>query len=150
MNKEIEKAMNKKEHKIVTWYKNNSYKIWRIILFPIWFFSTVNDKIAKKKYKNLEWDKTRADKILTRYMLRESEWNEKEKSFYFWNNGWYISSYSGKKATKRKDHKFCSKYKFELKEYLLNEFELEGFTKIIDDCDYGCIEITFKLNEKDS
>ena len=35
MNKEITKAMNRKEKK-TTWWKKNGYKVMRIILFPIW------------------------------------------------------------------------------------------------------------------
>ena len=57
-----------------------------------------------------------------------------------------------KKHLKRKDRRFWKKFNGwcggEIRGYLLNTFELEGFTKEVDCCDDGRTEIYFKKNEE--
>ena len=57
-----------------------------------------------------------------------------------------------KKHLKRKDRRFWKKFSGwtggKIREYLLNTFELEGFSKEIDCCDDGWTEIYFKKNEE--
>lgn len=57
--------------------------------------------------------------------------------------GWRLPL--AKKYLKRKDRRFwevnCSK----IREYLIEKFQLEGFTKVLGNCD-DWTEITFNLN----
>ena len=58
-----------------------------------------------------------------------------------------------KKHLKFKDRRFWKKfngwYGGELRQYLLNTFELEGFTKELGRCEDGWTEIIFHKNDKD-
>ena len=152
MNKEIIKAMQgKKEHKARKWWRKNGYKVWRVVLFPLWFGHLAWDEINKRLNSRQEWSEERANEILNYYIPRRSEWNEKEQCFYFFDNGmgWNLSL--AKKYLKRKDRRFwkvnCGWWGGKMREYLVEKFQLEGFTKEVGICD-DWTEVTFNLNTR--
>ena len=152
MNDEVIKAMNRKneKHPIRDWWHKNDYKVIRIILFPIYILAQIYNKINSKLYARIKWSDEQANKILNYYIPRKCSWNEEHKELYFFDNGygWDMN----KRRLKWKDRRFWNKYKGwcggEIRSYLLNKFELEGFTKEIGRCDYGQTEIIFhKIDE---
>lgn len=152
MTDEVIKAMHgKKEHKARKWWHKNSYKIFRMILYPFWIGSKLREKIRAWLNNRQEWSEERAAEILSYYIPRICEWDAKDKSFYFFNNGlgWNIK-YS-KKYLKLKDRRFWKIYSWwgggEIRDFLVNKFELEGFTKELCDCSDEWTEIYFVLNE---
>ena len=155
MNKEVVKAMNKKENrfdKMRKWWNKNGYKVARVVLFPIWWGLYAKEKINDKLNANTEWSEERAEEIFNYYIPRKAEWCEEEKTFFICHNfyGWHLSS--AKKHLKFKDRRFWNKYNGfgggELRRYLINNFELEGFTKEVNDCDSDWTEIAFRMIEK--
>lgn len=155
MNKEVVKAMNKKENKfdeMRKWWNKNGYKVARVVLFPIWWGLCAKEKINDKLNANTEWSEERAEEIFNYYIPRKAEWCEEEKTFFICHNfyGWHLSS--AKKHLKFKDRRFWNKYNGfgggELRRYLINNFELEGFTKEVNDCDSDWTEIAFRMIEK--
>ena len=79
MNKEIIKAMQgKKEHKARKWWRMNGYKVWRVVLFPLWACVKAKEKITEQLDNRQEWDEERANEILNYYIPRRAHWNEKE------------------------------------------------------------------------
>lgn len=139
MNKEILKAIENKQkkHPFRDWWSKNGYKVMRILLFPIWIYSLINDW----NYTRTTWDEKRADKILNYYIPQRSEWNPKEKHFWFFDNG---MGWDSTKCLKIKDRVFWRKFKWEIRKYLINKFELEGFEKeIIDTYDWYVTEVIF-------
>ena len=155
MNKEVIKAMNKRETKIDNlrkWWGKNGYKVMRVIFFPVWLGTKAKDKITSYLNSKEEWSEEKANEILSYYIPRVAEWNNKEKCFYFFDNscGWSINY--AKKYLKRKDRRFWKVNTIgiggEIKSYLINKFELEGFKKEIGYCDYDWTEIVFILIEK--
>ena len=150
MNKEIIKAMQgKKEHKARKWWRKNSYKVWRVVLFPLWALTLLRDKIIAYLNSRQEWNEERANEILNYYIPRRAEWNEKEQCFYFFDNGMGWSITYAKKFLKRKDRRFwkinTNWWGGKMREYLVEKFQLEGFTKVVSICD-DWTEITFTLN----
>lgn len=151
MNAEIIKAMNRKteKHPIRDWWKKNNYKVLRVVLFPVWVCMLAGKKIKDKLDAQVVWNDERADEILSYYVPRKCEWDEENQELYFFDNGygWHI-----KKYLKLKDRHFWNKFKGwyggKIREYLLNTFELEGFTKEVGDCSDGWTEIYFKKNEE--
>ena len=147
MNNEVIKAMqcNKKERKAREWWRKNGYKVWRVVLFPLWAGEILWNKINKRLNDKQKWNEERANEILNYYIPRRAEWNEKEQCFYFFDNGMGWDLALAKKYLKRKDRRFwkvnCSK----IREYLIEKFQLEDFTKVIGNC-YDWTEISFKLN----
>lgn len=153
MNKEIIKAMNRKneKHPIHDWWKKNGYKIARIVLFPVWGCVWTYEKINNKLNARIKWSAERVNEILDYYIPRTSYWDEEKQELCFFDNsyGWAIGT--AKKHLKFKDRRFWRKfnslYGGGIREYLMYSFELEGFTKELGDCKDGWTEIYFKKNE---
>lgn len=145
MTKETMKAIEEKQknHPFRKWWRKHGYKVMRVILFPVWIFIMVNEKI----YNNIEWDEARVNKILNYYIPQESDWNPKEKAFHFFDNGYGWNLCYAKKHLKRKDRRFWKKFASfgggEIKEYLIEDFELEGFEKEIVSTWESTLEIIF-------
>lgn len=155
MNKEVIKAMNKKEVKTNTirkWWRNNGYKVMRVILFPIWWGICIKDKVNYYLDKKEEWSEERADEILNYYIPRKAKWYAKDKEFYFADNGMGWGMKCHQKKIKLKDrrwwriHTGC--WGGKVRTYLIDKFELEGFTKEVGDTYDDWTELTFKMIEK--
>ena len=155
MNKEVIKAMNKKEveiGKFRKWWDKNGYKVMRVILFPIWWGIKAKAKIDYNLNSRKEWSEERVKEILNYYVPRFAEWDAKDKSFYFFDNGYGWSIGFAKKYLKRKDRRFWNFYNGcsggVIRSYLINEFKLEGFEKEIGNCSDDWTEIIFRMIEK--
>lgn len=155
MNKEVMKAMNKKETKMDTirkWWNKNGYKVMRVILFPIWWGVCIKDKVNSYLNNKEEWSEERAEEILNYYIPRKAEWCEDEKCFYFADNGMGWGMACNKKSIKFHDRRWWKKHTSfwggEVRSYLIDKFELEGFEKEVGDTYDSWTEITFKMIEK--
>lgn len=154
MNKEVIKAMNKKEKvesKFQKWWKKNRCKIMRIVLFPLWLLIKLFEQIDRWDANRNKWNEERAYKVLSYYIPRRAEWCEKEKDFYFFDNGlgWNIGS--AKKYLKLRDRDWWKHHVGwcggKIRSYLINNFELDGFEKEVLDTSDGWTEIVFKMIE---
>ena len=89
MNAEITKAIaeKQKKHPIRKWWNKNGYKVMRVVLFPIWWGIVLKDKITAWLNSRQKWNSERADQILSYYIPRRADWDEEEKTFYFFDNG---------------------------------------------------------------
>lgn len=155
MNKEIEKAMNRKESKtfhFYGWWIRNGYKVKRVVLFPIWVYMCGKEKINNYLNSKCEWSEEKANEILSYYIPRRSIWNAEEEYFLFWDNGENWSQKFNLKRIKIKDRRWWKNNAkiqgWKMKNYLIEKFEMEGFKKIIGDMDNGFISIYFKKIEK--
>ena len=153
MNKEIIKAMQgKKEHKEHKRWRKNGYIILRVVLFPIWVGSILFEKSRAWLNNRQKWSEKRATEILNYYIPRVSEWNEKDKCLYFFDNGLGWNYCLAKRYLKRKDRRFwkvhCTWWHGKMRTLLMEKFELEGFTKKLGNCSQEWTEIFFMLNEK--
>lgn len=152
MNVEIIKAMNRKEAKVRRWWRKNGYKVMRVIFFPIWISIKVKEKIRIHLDSKLEWSEERADEILNYYIPRKARWSAEDKSFYFADNGMGWGMGYNQKKIKLRDRRwwrmYTSAWGGEVRTYLINKFELEGFEKIVGDTYDSWTEITFKMIEK--
>ena len=151
MNNEIIKAMQgKQEHKARKWWRENGYKVWRVVLFPLWMGELLWNKINKSLNNKQEWNEERANEILNYYIPRRSEWDKKEQCFYFFDNGFGWSITLAKKFLKRRDRRFwkvnCGVWGGKMREYLIEKFQLEGFSKEVGDTWDDWTDISFKLN----
>ena len=148
MNTEIVKAINEKnkKHPVRTWWNKNSYKVNRIIFFPIWIGSIMVEKIRKKLNARQVWSEERVKAILDYYVPRRAEWSEEDKSFYFFDNGMGWGNLA-KRYLKRKDRRWWNNHSGwvggKIRDYLINNYELEGFTKEVGNCSDGWTEVSF-------
>lgn len=135
MNKEVEKAMRrgKRVNPVKEWWSKNDYKVLRVIFFPLWIYQIIQSKSNKWANARQEWDEKRAAEILSYYIPRVADWNGDH--FWFFDNG-YGWSHS-KRKVKRKDRRFwkvwANCWGGEIRKYLIEKFELDGFTKEVED-----------------
>ena len=78
---------------------------------------------------------------------------QKNKSFYFYDNGMGWDMKSHQKTIKLKDRRWWKKYTRvwggKVRAYLIEKFELEGFEKTLENTyDFCETEVTFKMIEK--
>ena len=153
MNNEIIKAMNRKPKKKIfrKWWSKNGYKVNRVILFPIWIGALIVKKIQIKLNNRQVWSEERAKQILDYYIPRKAEWCEEDKTFYFFDNGMGWGNLA-KRYLKLKDRRWWNNnrawYGGKIRKYLIDEYEIAGFTKEIGNCSDGWTEISFKMIEK--
>ena len=145
MNAEVIKAMNKKEkkHTFRKWWNRNGYKVMRVIFFPIWICSVIKEKITKTLNARQEWNEERATAILDYYVPHKADWCEEDQTFYFFDNGIGWGMYWAKRYLKRKDRRFWKVNGVKIRRYLIDTYQLEGFTKIVGDCSNGWTELDF-------
>lgn len=159
MNAEVIKAMNRKEkkHTVRKWWKKHGEKVLTILFFPIsailWPMLKFNAWLDKRAKMRNAWDEERAKEILNYYIPRRAEWCAEDKSFYFFDNGYGWGNLATK-YIKRKDRGFWEEHNgfwgWKMRKYLINDFELEGFTKKVGNCSDGWTEISFKMIEKEA
>ena len=149
MNNEIIKAMNRKEkkHTFRKWWNKNGYKVNRVIFFPIWIGSVICEKTKEYLDGRQVWSEERANEILNYYIPRKSDWDEEDKTFYFFDNGYGWGGKLTNRYLKRKDRRFFQVNKYKLRYYLIYDFELEGFEKKEGDCSDGWTELYFVMKE---
>ena len=108
-------------------------------------------KLRESSGLRTEWE-SRADEILSYYVPRYAHRDNKDKTLYFFDNGYGWSLGLAKKYLKLKDRKFWKLYAGSggrIRKYLINNFELEGFTKEVGNCYDGFTEITFRMKTED-
>ena len=155
MNKEIIKAMNKKETAVDhfnKWWRKNGYKVLRIVLFPVWGCVWTANKIENYLNSKCGWSEERANEILSYYIPRKAKWDAEKKCFYFADNGMGWGMKCHQRKLKLRDRRwwncnrgFCGG---KIRTYLINQFEMEGFRKEVDDIYDQWAEVTFYLIEK--
>lgn len=156
MNAETIKAMNKQTKKVnrfIDWYRKNAYKIYRVIFFPIWLAYEAKTKIRRYLNAQTVWSDERANEILSYYIPRRSKWCAEDNQFYFFDNGMGWGMKCTLKYIKLKDRRFWKKFTSawggDIRKYLIDKFELEGFTKEVGNIYDSETEITFTLKEGD-
>lgn len=153
MNAEVIKAMNKKEskHPFRKWWSKNGYKVNRVIFFPIWIGTVIAEKIQKKLNARQVWSEERVKAILDYYVPRKAEWCAEDKTFYFFDNGLGWGNLA-KRYIKRKDRRWWNNHRGwvggKIRNYLINDYELDGFVKEIGNCADGWTEVSFTMIEK--
>ena len=157
MNKEVIKAMNKKEPServkaFRKWWDNNDYKVLRVVLFPLWVYALVTEAIRHYLNGRTKWSEAKAAEILNYYIPRVAKWNAEKKTFYFFDNGYGWQCGVANKYLKLKDRRFWRLYGgvggYKMKDYLVKSFQLDGFTKeVLSDGYDDSTEVIFRMIE---
>lgn len=141
--KEKQKIDRKRNNKIRKWWKKNNYKVIRVILFPIWIYAILEEKYKKSqhaKIKKCQDIKPIFKKYLDKVMpFMVAHYCENAKQILISsacdmgdiNFSNFCSSTIQKKYS-RIENFFAIHYKG-LKEYILSEYQIEGYKKMILD-----------------
>ena len=146
MTTDIMKAIQKKQkkHPIRTWWNKNSYKVLRVVLFPLLVCICAHEKFVKYLNSRQSWNEERARQILSYYVPSKADWDEIDQDFYFFDNGMGWGNLA-KRHLKRKDRRFWDLHRHKIRRYLIDDFELDGFVKEVRDCSDGWTELIFRL-----
>jgi hypothetical protein len=149
MNKNFDKAFtNKPKKNRKPWYIINTKKYsYHIIVLPLIPFCWLYDKISKWAEDRRVWDKKRAEKIIARVFPLIAEVDKEEGTLTRAFRTWHFGD-TWKYKCRCIDKKFAKKFDQKITDYLKEEFEMEGYTKIIeeDDCSNEWYWVTFKKN----
>ena len=146
MTTDIMKAIQKKQkkHPIRKWWNKNGYKVWRVVLFPLWICICAKEKFVEYLNSRQSWNEERANQILSYYVPSKSDWDEIDQTFYFFDNGMGWGNLA-KRHLKRKDRRFWDLHSHKIRHYLIDKFELDGFIKEVGDGSCDWTEVSFRL-----
>lgn len=152
--KEKEKENKRKNNKLRRWYRKNRYKIWRIILFPFWIYDILETKHRNNNYKKMRFSnevcKEYLDKVMPFMILNYCEDTDR---FFISNyhEAGDINIFDFFDTNINKKYKKISRYfgKFNgyLFDYILNEYEIDGYKKITmrNWTDWSAVKVQFNL-----
>jgi hypothetical protein len=137
MNNKIIEAKEKADRKrpIRTWWRKNNYKVLRIIFFPFWIAMILHEKYKDKSYATLSWSeeicKQYLDKALPKMVVH---YCEDAKTFLISNADdmgdiEFRDLWDYRKQNK-KYKRFFVKFDNQVKEYILNNYTIDGYSKI--------------------
>lgn len=140
MNKIIktkEKFDRKQNNKIRKWWRKNNYKIYRVILFPIWIVITLLEKHDNKQYEQLKYSPEVCKKYLDKVMpFMVAKYCENAKEILISDaddmGDIEFGDFCGDKLRKKYKniYQFFSKFHRSFKEYVFTEYQIEGYEKM--------------------
>ena len=147
--KQYKKNSKKEESKWRNWLRKNRHIIFRVILFPVWFAVIFAEMIDRVLDSRTLWCEERANKILQNFVLDVAIWERENQTLYLadfcydWRFEWV------KYHIKKKDYRFYRLYEDRMRLYLIESFMLDGFTKVVRNCENNCVEILFKIKQEE-
>lgn len=134
----FEKAQTKKKsHKIIN-HKlerlkismvNGKYKFY-FFLLPIVLPIILIEELKNWNYKRMNWNETKATKILDHVLPKLVEYIEQDNAYYY-NMDW--GNYNLWHSAPLVYRNWARKFSYELKQYIKNEYEHESYIKTIED-----------------
>lgn len=137
MNK-IEKQVNRKKrrenNRLKKWWRKNSYKVWRVLLFWLWLpiklFCDADDKQYKAIQYSNEITKKYLDKVLP-YLV--AYWREEPNCFLMTDagdmGGISFKALMSLPRRHRKQERYFTKFYQEVKAYIVRTYEVDGYEK---------------------
>ncbi len=138
MENKIEKQVNKKKrrenNKLKKWWRKNSYKVWRVLLFWLWLPMLLHEKISKKRYDAMKYsdksNKKYLDKVLP-YLV--AYWEDDSNCFLMTEagdmGGIRFKSLGYLPRKYRKQERYFTKFYQEVKAYIVRTYEIDGYEK---------------------
>lgn len=138
------KKKNKKDKKKLYKFKGSMTKsLFTYLLIVLNYY--LNLIIKKIDNSIIKWDDKRTEKIITHW-LEKSLIKDKNGDLVDWCNTWYLYF---KNYNNLIDKRYCEKYNKDILQYFKNEFEIDGYIKIIkEEEDKDCISIKFQKEVK--
>ena len=129
---------NEKKNKMTLskWWNKNGYKIIRVILWPAWLFVVIKEKCHKKAYSELVFTnstcKKYIDAVMPEMVRRHNNLHEEILISNADDMGAieFVHFYHSKN---KKANTYFLKFFNEVKEYILTEYVIDGYDKMIID-----------------
>lgn len=118
---------------------NNKYQFRFWIVAPLIMILHAIDVYKNKRYTSLEWNVERVEKILN-YAFPEIcdiDRDNGDLSFYY---GWKRII---ERKAKFKDKEFCGKFDYEIRNYIKDEYQIQGYQKHVEGWNYDDTWVVF-------
>ena len=116
------------------WWDKNGYKIMRVILFPIYLIVLLNEKRKDAAYKSLEYTdekcKRYLDKVMPKMVARHCE-DANEILISSCDDMGDIEFSDFRRCKNKKAARFFLRFSQKVKEYILEEYVIEGYKKMV-------------------
>lgn len=143
-NSNITKEQNRKSFrssKLFTWWHKNSYIVARIVFFPIWAYVVCVEKYKDHKYKSLVFSEETCRKYLNKLFPKLIAYYDEDPycftivdcdsfGYITFNDLCGICSSYLESRRCKKEVAFTRKFSREVKDYIINKYEIPGYTKI--------------------
>lgn len=129
---------------VCEWWGRNGYKVWRVVLFPVWAVIWSKNKIEEKRYNALKWDDERATTILDKTLPSLLDKDEDGTLWYF--SDWRPYFYN-RRGIHGKNKRFAYKYNATICEFLFEKYQIEGYEKTIEKVTYNVCAIKFRKRD---
>lgn len=129
-------AEKKKKMTFRKWWNKNDYKVMRVIFWPIWLYQILVEKHEDKSYKALTFSKETCKKYLDNVMPKMVAcYNEDHNEILISNaEGMGDVQFSYFRNCKNKKiSKFFLKFRQEVEKYILEEYTIDGYKKMVLD-----------------
>ena len=120
--RQVQKQKKKKKWWIVRVGATDFY-IWALFLVPIVWAC---EKIEDWRYNRLHWTNKKADRILNKVLPEILEYDEDHDCYYYLDD-WSVCRFSY--HCSKFDRRWVDKYRWELKKYLIEEYEHPNYVK---------------------
>ena len=107
-------------------YKGHNFRNW--LVYPLGVISVELSLAKERKYLAAAWSDEKAIEIINKYLVDICDFEEDTQELSFsteWHRPW-------ERHSSKKDKLWCSKFNYELTQYLKEKYECEGFKKTID------------------
>lgn len=139
--KQFQKQDRKKNNALRKWWRKNDYKVLRVLLFYIWIPCWAYDKIKDARYENLTYSNATTKKYLDKVMPKlVAHYEENPNTILFSDADDFggitfrdLSFSSFMKKHFKKESKYFSKFNRLIKKYIIEEYQIDGYKKIVLD-----------------
>lgn len=132
------KILNKNKQLKKTTYNYKGYQLkgWWCYPFIIPLVA-INRHIKNKqskKWKSYTFSEEKANEIIDKYLFKVCDYEPNENILIYYT-GWDAHIWVSK--VKKKDKLWCNKFKYEIVDYLVNNYNIKNVSKIIQEDDDG-------------
>lgn len=127
-------------------YKFKKYQTNHLILTPLMPAVWVAEIIITTAKNSIKWNPQTADEILTRFLYKIGERCEEngQQFLYYWLRPWWTFWKYGAMPWQKT---FVKKFNHQISDYLIGDFELEGFSKVVEQDENESYAIYFYKKE---
>ena len=144
--KQLDKRINKNNIRNATffkWWRKNDYKVYRVIFFPIYIIQVIREKCHKISYEKLQFSNEQSKKLIDKELSRlvayeiDRGFSSKDEEIAICTSDDFGISFSSfglwYRGRNKSAKNYFLKFSSEIKEFIINEYTIEGYQKMVID-----------------
>ena len=132
--KQIAKKQRRENSKLRKWWRNNDYKVWRVLMFWLWIPIVLLYKIKDRQYKAMQYSEETTKKYLDKVLPYLVSYWEEDSSRFLVTTAYDMGGINFKALMNlprryKKQERYFVKFYQEVKAYIVRTYEIEGYEK---------------------